>query len=195
MIEYLAKGMAYGLARYGLIQIEDVELYVLGFDVILSTAETTICILAMGLFLNDGIGAALFLICFAHIRNFSGGYHASTRIRCFLVSAVCYLASYLLAGWMAKNTGYFSMAVIGCLLLMAIVVFYKKAPIEHPNKRLPEEVKGRNRIRMFGALGFWLLVSVPVFYWKRKLALQIFATIEIIALLILLARRNSHEKD
>ena len=79
MTEKAARLMADRLAGMGQIQGEDVELYALGIEVILSSAVTAAAVMILGIFLRNWKGALAFLLCFMHIRNYSGGYHASTR--------------------------------------------------------------------------------------------------------------------
>ena len=92
MTERAARVMADGLACMGQIQRADVELYALGIEVIVSSGVTAAVVMILGILLGNWKGAVAFLLCFMHIRNYSGGYHASTKVRCFLDSPWGYLA-------------------------------------------------------------------------------------------------------
>lgn len=194
MTEKAARVMADGLARMGQIQRADVELYALGIEVILSSGVTAAAVMILGILLGNWKGAVAFLLCFMHIRNYSGGYHASTKVRCFLTSIGCYLASWLMVVCMTAWPGGIRLAAVALSFMAAAGVFYWRAPVENKNKRLPKDWKQRNRSRTFWSLGFWVAVAGILAAADRCLSEQIAAVILIIAVLLLDVRRNDHEK-
>lgn len=128
------------------------------------------------------------------IRGYCGGYHAKTRVRCFFVSILCYLLSFgmmkglLFLPEIAQNI----LITIG--VATAFVHFAKFAPVENPNKRIREEMKEQNKIMSFAMLVVWYLVcSVFVFAGIYEISTQIWATIDIIALLLCVKRRKRKE--
>lgn len=195
MTEKAARLMADRLAGMGQIQGEDVELYALGIEVILSSAVTAAAVMILGIFLCNWKGALAFLLCFMHIRNYSGGYHASTRGRCFFTSIGCYMGSLLLSGWIAAQTGPIRIAAAFLSLGASLWIFYRMAPVENKNKRLSGDWKQKNRSRTFWSLGFWAALAGIFAVTDRCLSEQIIAVILIIALLLLNVRRDNHEES
>ena len=148
--EFLAKRITMRFIRKFQIKEEDWDLYYLGIEVIVTTALTSLMIMALGIALRNFFGSVVFLLCFMSIRGYCGGYHAKTRVRCFFVSILCYLLSF---GMMK-----------GLLFL-------------------PEIAQN--------ILVVWYLVcSVVVFAGTYEISTQIWATIDIIALLLCVKRRK-----
>lgn len=185
MTEKLAQWFAAYFSRSGLIKEDDRDLYALGFDVILSTLFTSVVILFFGLVGHNLPGSVVFLLCFMHIRNYSGGYHAKSRGMCFVVSVSCYLASWAAVRLLSVLQTPVRTGVILIVVVFTIVVFWLRAPVENKNKRLPSDWKRRNRIRSFAALGLWLVIAGVLFWFWPALAWQIVAAAGIIAILLL----------
>lgn len=194
MTEKAARTMADRLADMGQIKEEDAEFYALGIEVILSSGVTAAAVLILGALLRNWEGAAAFLLCFMHIRNYSGGYHASTRGRCFLTSVSCYVCSWAMARYVSVQTGELQMAIALTGFLASIWIFYRKAPVENKNKRLPKDWKQRNRSRTFWSLGLWAAIAGACAVIDVQLSEQIIAVILIIAVLLLKVRREDHEE-
>lgn len=192
MTENLAKKFAGILAEKGFIGEDDIDLYMLGIDVILSTAIASMAIVFIGIVLNNVWGAVLFLLCFSTIRNYSGGFHASTKIRCFLVTMGSYILSYLIMVicTMTEKCIFFSVSQL-VTIIASNFVFLKRAPVENKNKRLPNDWKQRNRKRTFLVLFFWQIMAVVLLSMRSEFSIQIFATIVVIAVLLLAVREVS----
>ena len=189
--EFLAKRITMRFIRKFQIKEEDWDLYYLGIEVIVTTALTSLMIMALGIALRNFWGSVVFLLCFMSIRGYCGGYHAKTRVRCFFVSILCYLLSFgmmkglLFLPEIAQNI----LITIG--VATAFIHFAKLAPVENPNKRIREEMKEQNKIMSFAMLVVWYLVcSVFVFAGTYEISTQIWATIDIIALLLCVKRRK-----
>lgn len=190
MIEELAERLAEYFVRSGQIAEEDTPLYALGFEVVLSTLLTAAAICLAGFFLHNVAGAVVFLLCFSHIRNDSGGFHASTRWRCFFTSVFCYLATYGAVFCMGRLPGVLRIAAVLAVSLSSAAAFYIWAPVENKNKRLPPDWKKRNRGRTFVSVGIWLFVAAVCLVIWPKLAWQIFATVWVVAVLLLFAEEK-----
>lgn len=189
--EFLAKRITMVFIRKFQIKEEDWDLYYLGIEVIVTTALTSLVIMALGILLRNFFGSIVFLACFMSIRGYSGGYHAKTRVRCFFVSVLCYLVSL----GMMKGLLCLPEAIQNVLIIIgvatAFIHFALLAPVENPNKRIREEMKERNKIMAFFMLICWYLVcTVFVLAGIYEISTQIWATIEIVALLLCVKRRK-----
>lgn len=189
--EFLAKRITDVFIRRLQIEEEDRDLFYLGIEVIVNTTLTALVILALSVLLHNFWGAVLFLCCFVNVRSYSGGYHAKTRLHCFVVSILCYLVSYgMMEGLLRLGTA-MQIIIITMGVLASLVVFVKYAPVENPNKRIRDELLQRNRIMSFFLLVAWLIASgFLVLCYKYEFASQIWATTVIIAGLLWVARRK-----
>lgn len=189
--EFLAKRITMVFIRKFQIKEEDWDLYYLGIEVIVTTALTSLMIMALGITLRNFFGSVAFLLCFMSIRGYCGGYHAKTRIRCFFVSVLCYLLSFGMMKGLLLLPEIAQDVLIAIGVATAFVHFAKLAPVENPNKRIREEMKERNKIMSFAMLvGWYLICSVFVFAGQYGISTQIWATIEIIAVLLCVKRRR-----
>lgn len=190
MTEYLSHKLLVLLSEK--LQIDDSEsdLYELGIEVIISTAFTAVCILLIGGILDRLAEAFLFLACFITLRNYSGGYHAKTRIGCFATSIVSYMVSEGIRNQISRISGHELSAVLGIGGLAVAVILYFIAPLENPNKRLLLEWKEHNRKMTFIILSFWIgSGALGLVIGVISIACQIWATLVVVSFLLWIARR------
>ena len=76
MIKKLANSMAYFYANNQYIPMSEINSYVYGFEILLSTVINIALVLIIASFLHLFIEAILFMGAFILIRNVGGGYHA-----------------------------------------------------------------------------------------------------------------------
>ena len=174
-----------------LVDEEDIEIYQFGLECILLKLIHIISYLLIGICMGDVFSLLVSGSILIPLRRKTGGYHAKTRVRCFFVSILCYLLSFgmmkglLFLPEIAQNI----LITIG--VATAFIHFAKFAPVENPNKRIREEMKEQNKIMSFAMLVVWYLVcSVFVFAGTYEISTQIWATIDIIALLLCVKRRK-----
>ena len=72
-------------------------IYEYGIQLSLSTLASMCSIILLGILFGNPASAFLFLGVFFFLRLFSGGYHAPTYTRCFLLTNVVYLVVYALS--------------------------------------------------------------------------------------------------
>ena len=160
-------------------------IYQVGVDVLISTGLTVAGITGFSIVLCNRLGAIFFLLCFMTVRSYSGGYHAKTRTRCFLLTCGSYLLTVIPIR--AKLFHYYSFCSFATAGIV-IVVWYLFVPVDNVNKRLPQDWKRTNRYRAWVSVGGWLMFSVVMRRWSEELSFQIIMTILVIALLILRCR-------
>lgn len=88
MITSLAQSIACFLVRNGIIQSENLDIYIYGFEVMISNAISIFIGIVLGLAFSQLIEIASFLFIFVLLRRFCGGYHAQTYLRCNIVFAI-----------------------------------------------------------------------------------------------------------
>lgn len=154
-MEIIIKKILGFLTKSNAISHEDTDIYEYGLYVIISDIiDFSITFIAAFL-----IGAVpqtiVYYIAFIGLRRTAGGYHASTRLRCFVISMVTWYISIRLIQLtehnMVLSMGY---AVVSCL---SIWLF---SPVEHSNNPLtPEQVV---RMRKLSRI-YVLLLALAVF--------------------------------
>ena len=166
----------------------NILIYQVGADVLLSTLITISGVMTIGAFMNDLWGGVLYLLCFMTIRSYSGGYHASTRVRCFFLTCGAYGIVSVIGSVESfyDETHYWILAVL--LFLFDLLVFICYVPVENKNKRLPADWKIQNTKKAWISLIIWKGIAAGIYLVCRRLSFQILLTETVITTLILCTR-------
>lgn len=82
------------LIRFGVIELEQTELYKYGFKLLLKKILHVAIILLIGFIGGKFWGIFFFLITYVKIREYAGGYHSKTELGCYsctIIVSVCVL--------------------------------------------------------------------------------------------------------
>lgn len=131
-MQKLAQGTAERLAAQGIIREEDAPIYRYGLEAIYSSLLELSSILALAVVIGNFWQTVLFFATFIPLRLYAGGYHASTRWRCFLTSLVVY-AAFSIALEIVPVAWFVLLAFIGGAMSLLIVWLF--APVIHHNHR------------------------------------------------------------
>ena len=67
------------------------EAYQYGIGITISSIFNILLILLTSLLFRDVLSGVIFLLCFISLRTYSGGYHATTYLRCSIVFLLTYI--------------------------------------------------------------------------------------------------------
>ena len=117
--------------------------YTYGIEIILSTMIGISSILIVSGLLHEFKLGVIFLLVFAPLRLFTGGYHAVTYFRCFLISNISYLFLLLF-----NNIIYTKLPLEIWLILLVLSSYYIAihAPVVNENQPIGENKKSRCKI-------------------------------------------------
>lgn len=187
----ISEKIANSLIKTGSIPSEEKQLYEYGIRLGILQIINLLTILAIGLIMGMGLESLVFLIACAPVRSYTGGYHASTPLKCYLLSIPLSLAVLLgirLIPWNA-------MLSLSALLFAAAVILLL-APVEDLNKPLDqiEKTVYRRRARAilaalsFTAILFWFLEF-------RQISMGIVMALSLVAILLILgALKNNRNR-
>lgn len=160
MISDFSKKVVKKLIDSGNVSNSERELYEYGIFILMSNilyiVVTAILGLAFGLFYQS----LLFFITFIVIRQYAGGYHASTELQCEIFTTLCILASIITMNLISGNLSFAIILVISAFSSVFIFVF---APIDTDEKALDE-------------------VELKIFCKRTKLILIIIVAVIIVSL-------------
>ena len=131
-MQKLAQGTAERLAAHGIIRKEDTAIYRYGLEAIYSSLLELLSILILAAVVGNFWQTLLFFAAFIPLRLYAGGYHASTRWRCFLTSLVVY-AAFTIVLEIVPTAWFVPLAFIGDAVSLMIVWLF--APVIHQNHR------------------------------------------------------------
>ncbi len=161
-MEALTSKFVNRLINNNIIKKEDAEIYSYGFKEMIFIILNLITTLFIGALFNKVFGIILFMIMYIAIRVYAGGYHARTKLKCYMFSilmltSVCYI---LKLNLLQSNFLLVILSIISSILILFL------APVEDENKPLDEiEIKIytkrtiRNLIIVFSVLGITLIFN------------------------------------
>jgi accessory gene regulator B len=192
MIDRISEYVVRKLRESNIIKEEDIELYQFGIESFLMKACHLISYLVIGLLFGRLPELLLFLAAFIPLRECSGGYHAKTPLRCYILSCCTVIAFLCLITFVPGNRIPYGLF----LALVSSFVLYFIVPVETENKPLSDteviHYKRKARLMIGAELGLTIafyLVSWYVF----SLILSLSLTFELIIALAGLGRKKDEK--
>ena len=152
MLNKLAAKISSKMLQRGVISGEMFDIYVYGFELVLSFLFSVAVLLFIGIVSHRIFHTLIFLLAFVTLRSFTGGYHANTYGVCFIVTISVFIVTLLLAEYINICWWYYLL-----LLSVGLPIIYIYAPIEHHNKTLEKNDKARCK-----AISTFLFVSFNI---------------------------------
>lgn len=122
---------------------DDEEIVRRGLEVIAIKIFFAVIIIISGLLLGCFFESILFTTAFTSLRQYSGGYHADSQKKCFVLSTLMLVISLSII----KSIKIFPQLILplSIITFISIVYVFVAAPIDTPNKRLDN-----NEVRVYG---------------------------------------------
>ncbi len=173
------------LVHNGIITNEYYDVYVYGMELLLSFLLSTILIILIGLLTDNLIPTINYLIIFITLRNFTGGYHASTYLRCKLASIFIYTLTLLATKHIPVDMkGYLALGIIGYLII------YYLAPIENPNKPLTFHERKKHKITSLILFSVFIGISFIMSILNVESNIIFYTLLSVIILMIISPHRK-----
>lgn len=108
------------------------DIYLYGFEIVVSTIIYALIFILTAIVTSTLLYSIIFFIGFYFVRKFCGGFHASTYLRCHLMTALThFVAIGFLLFFPEDLKFFFNIAVL--YICGALILFF--APVDHKNKR------------------------------------------------------------
>lgn len=133
MRQYISKAIVDWMLRNEKTNKEEYEIYFFGVTEMLRNIINILTLLIIGVLMGEFLRTVVFIVAFKIIRSYAGGYHATTSLRCFVLTNIMLFGVLLLM----KNIS-FSNTILICLAVIASSMILVLAPIDTENKRLDE---------------------------------------------------------
>lgn len=135
MLKKLTTKTADLLCRNGLIEQEEKEIYLFGIETALLKVIHYATMLLIGLCFGMVWQTAVFLLAYTVLRDYAGGYHADSRMRCYLISWLMMLSVLLIVQYCPAEVMFWTSAI---LLIPLYLLIFSLAPVGNINKPLDE---------------------------------------------------------
>ena len=151
MIKSLSDKITSFLVCNNSIDNEDSEICSYGLEVLISSLINLVIILLIGVILGKLMQTVVFIVCYCSIRQFSGGYHASSHGKCIFTFLCMYIVTVLIVGNIYSTYLKPVVLLIGILSWISIFIL---VPVEHINNPLSdlEKIKNRKNARVIATL-------------------------------------------
>ena len=187
MLNRTATGLAKRLMLHGVITNEVFDIYVYGFELLLSFLFSTTIIVIAGCIMNKILETIAFLVVFILLRSFSGGYHADTYAKCSVITLSIY-------GMVVLFSTYIHVRMISyvALMMIGLIILFVKAPIENPNKELTEQEKKKHKITSLMLFSFFCLAGICLNVFTSTIGATVWVTL--VADLALMFIKTNYER-
>ena len=152
------------LVAQRVIHPKDTAIYRYGMEMMFLTIAEVASILLIAAFVGNFFETFLYFLAFIPLRLFAGGYHATTRLRCYLLSLAVYgVFSFCLVlvpvRWLGKMS-------LGAALLSFISI-YIWAPVIHKNKSVSaQDISSYRKISRFIALSETAIIILGCLFYQ-----------------------------
>ena len=123
-------------------ETEEQEVITYGLEAILATAVSVLCVVILSVLLHRVLECIAFLVAFMPLRTYSGGYHASSHMRCVLLLITVFLLEILILH--IYDTP--SKEVCWVFLLCSVLIVCILAPIIDINHPLSKKQAHENKM-------------------------------------------------
>ena len=176
------------LINSNIIKKEDSEIYSYGFKEMLFITLNIITTLFIGLIFNKIFEIILFMITYSSIRVYAGGYHARTKLRCYIFSvlmliSVCYILKLNLLN---------SYLLIVILTIISSCIILYLAPVEDKNKPLDKiEIKVYTKRTIRNLIILLIALCITLIFNKINLSACICISLLCNGIMLILGKINN----
>lgn len=127
----ISKYISQTLGDEGIIQKSEIDICKYGIDYFIISVLEILSVLVLSLFVGNFISTLIYFIAFIPLRIYSGGYHADSKIGCYLILLVVYALFTTIMKCFPAN--YYTTVGFVSTVLTSVIVF-KFSPMMHDNK-------------------------------------------------------------
>lgn len=172
MIEKLASKSAESFIKMPNTRYDKNEIYKYGFFVLYSNILFILLSMLLGAVFGVFLQGIIFYVAFFSIRQYAGGYHASTETRCEVMSTLSILACIIVIRLSKTYNFQFALLIISAVSAVCIAIL---CPLDTPEKPLSEK-----ELKYFRKISWLILSTIAlaeiISYFVQLKWLQIFFT-------------------
>lgn len=192
IISFLSNRLADFLCKKKIIEEDQKPIYKYGIEIIISSLIGFLLIFTIGLFFGMLIKACIFYIVFVYTRTYTGGYHASSYLKCNVVLLIIYL---WVLGFSELLISSYSLIIHLMILIMYMSSIFGLAPITNINKPMNEEEIKTNRKKCIIISVVWCVLSLVLYFLSIKYAIVTALTLFSISMLLIIEKFRKEEND
>ncbi len=169
-IERLSKNIAYSLKDELELNDEKATIIEYGLHAFFHIIISIVLVAIIGAIFNVMIESLIVSFTISVLRKSSGGAHASSALNCALIGAIVSVIPAMIATQYIININW--LILMGLIIFIsAIIIIYKLAPVDSPNKRIKkqEKIKRLKKESIITLVIYMIIVGLNIYiYYFNK---------------------------
>jgi len=169
--------------------------YQYGIEIMISSIFNIILVLLCSLALGDILAGMTYLFIFIFLRSFTGGYHATTYLRCNITMVVTFIITFVLNKIITYNA--FPLFVCETTALVNLIPIIICAPVPNKHKPLTDTQRKRSYKLSILIASVLSLIGLILYALEIPIGAMIIMTVTMVSVLIIIEifmqRRGYHE--
>lgn len=195
MVCWISSKILSSISKFMEIPPEMKDVYQYGIEITISSIFNVILVLLCSLALGDVLTGIIYLLIFIFLRSFTGGYHATTYLKCNITMVVTFIITFVLY----KVITHFAFPIFICeaialLNFIPIVIF---APVPNKHKPLTDAQKKRSYKLSLLIAAVLSLIGLIIYTLEIPIGAMIIITVTMVSVLVIIEifmqRRGYHE--
>lgn len=163
---------------------EQAEVIRYGLELLFIKISFFLCTMIIGIVMGSVFECLIFTILFSSIRTLAGGYHANTRMQCFIISMLTFTSGLCLLK-IVEIYEYILLPIAVVAIIFSIVI-WEYSPVDTDNKRLDndEKILFRKKTRKMIITEIFIAL-IAYFVGFLSVACSVFLSLTITGLLVI----------
>lgn len=168
VIDTLSRSLTQKLLDANIINFDDNEIYIYGFQLLFATIFKGIGLLIIGIIADCLLEMFIYIVFFSSLRVYAGGFHNQTYIGCFLLTTFSVSTSIFISR-MLNPLGYTNLLIV--IMILSVMVIFLHAPVANPNRPLSKKEVSIFKIkaRFVSLIQSFVIISIILFKAKFTL--------------------------
>lgn len=187
MVSYFAELVSAYFVENKIVPSEDRSIYKYGTEVAISSVLGVLLIISISAILGRVQDGILFLLCFIPTRVYTGGYHASTYLKCNATFISTFILILGISSILHKSPEiYISIT----LMLLSLITVIMLSPIKNKHKSLTSSEQKKYRKISINVSIIWIAISIILFAFDMNILSLVSLTLFSIAILMIVEKIN-----
>lgn len=179
------------MVKSGLIDKNDKEIYLFGIETALLKVVHYSTMLIIGICFGMILQTITFIIAYTILREYAGGYHANTKIRCYLISWIIMISSLLFIELCPMKMMFW---IPLFTLIPSCIAIFIMVPVENKNKPLDTAERNRYRVMARIVAAAETIISLLLLFVNLQLSLMIALSL-VFTLIMLIFGKLKYSKE
>ena len=179
MLEQLSYIIATHLANKKIIDSEDTDIYRFGLEVGISTMINLLFLILTTILFFSFIYLLIFIVFFVFLRQYSGGYHADTHIKCNAMTLLCYSLCTVCSQHFKTD-----LILTSILFIVGLAMIIITAPIKNHNKTITLNQLPKYKFAATLIFALEIIFTYILVFWDNHYSSNAFCTILCVIILM-----------